>query len=113
MKSTIHARWHGSRSRRSTLDLGGEGEAEKLFVPRWYFISQKPDPYFDHVLEPFHEGTRALQSSPSRLGGVRVQPDSENWLRWKTDTNLFHRVVGCGPVVEFTMQARNQAAGHR
>ena len=113
MKSTIHVRRHGLRSYRSTLDLGGEGEAKKLTVPRWYFISQKPDPYFDPVLKPLRQGTRALQSRPPCLGGVRVQPDSENRLRWKTDTNLFHRVVGSGPVVEFTMQARNQAAGHR
>ena len=70
MKSTIHVRRHGSRSHRSTLDLGGEGEAKKLFAPRWYFISQKPDPYFDHVSEPLREGTRALlQSSPPCLRG--------------------------------------------
>ena len=40
MKSTIHARRHGLRNRWSTLDLGGKGEANKLIVQRWYFISQ-------------------------------------------------------------------------
>ena len=75
MKSTIHVRRHGLRSYRSTLDLGGEGEAKKLTVPRWYFISQNSDPYFDHVLKPLRQGTRALQSRPPCLGGVRVQPN--------------------------------------
>ena len=28
-----------------------------------------------------------------------------NRLRWTTDTNFFHRVVGFGPVVEFFVQA--------
>ena len=31
-------------------------------------------------------------------------------LRWTTDTNFFHRVVGCRPVVEFFMQACGKAA---
>ena len=39
MKSTIHARRHGLRKRWSTLDLGGQGEANKLIVRGWYFIS--------------------------------------------------------------------------
>ena len=72
MESTLHVRRHGLRSHRSTLDLGGKGEAKKMIVPGWYFISQKPDPYFVHVLEPHHEDTRALQSSPPCLGSLRV-----------------------------------------
>ena len=39
MKSTIHARRHGLRNRWSTLDLGGQGEANKLICQSWYFIS--------------------------------------------------------------------------
>jgi hypothetical protein len=33
----------------------------------------------------------------------------ESRLHWKTDTNLFHRVVECGQIVEFTMQVCSQA----
>ena len=36
----------------------------------------------------------------------------ENRLRWKNDAIFFHRVVGCGPVVEFTMQACDKQQGN-
>lgn len=64
-----------------------------------------PDPYFDHVSERH----TCIAEQPSMPGRWITQ--FEKRLRWTTDTNLFHRVVGCGPVVEFTRQARNRATG--
>ena len=52
-----------------------------MCLPLWLYLLPPffliPDPYFDHVLKPIREGTRALQSSCPCMGSVRVQPDLE------------------------------------